>query len=645
MNSRIRILKDVLWIIAIAGLVAAVFRLWFGLGATTNLTDGVPWGFWKVFNMIAGVALSTSGFTVGFLAYVLKIKRFKPYVKPAVLIAFLGYGCSCAALLFDIGLPYRFWHPILMWNINSFLFEVFWCVMLYFTVTAIELAPVIFDGIKAERLSKAFHGIAIVAVIIGISLSSLHHSSLGSLFLVSPQRLHPLWYTPRLPLFFIISAMGAGIMFIVFVRIAWSYLYEPEPVFGDGKLESRNGFAGVHGLVSNIGAKRIPGPEMKTLTRLAMIGISLLALYLILKIADLAVRGELSLLWNNSPESWLFIMELATGALIPVLIMLLPGTKGRPIPVAMAGGSAAFGLVLNRLNVGIFGYFHGADGLYFPSLAEWALGLGVIAAAGLVFLAVTENFAIFDDKPAKLSLANLFSRTAGSIKHTWEVVMSDSLQRVSLIIVFILPLAFAMMYPPFFDSKSDTVRASLGIDVQRNVLKIDGDRNGFETIFAHAEHQKRLGDSASCIICHHVSVPQDRSTPCSRCHSRMLQASNIFDHDKHTLYVAQKENLTGWHPENRSCVKCHPENLPRQASTAVNCLECHRKDMYLPTQQNVEANLMYASSFCDAMHGTCLECHRKEAAKSDKKDLDKCYTCHKSLMKNTAETTIAAVSE
>ena len=183
-NNKVRILKDILWIIALSGLVAAVFRLLFGLGATTNLTDGVPWGFWKVFNMIAGVALSTSGFTVGFLVYVLQLKQFKPYLKPAILIAFLGYGCSCLALLFDIGLPYRFWHPIFMWNINSFLFEVFWCVLLYFTVTAIELAPIIFERFKAEKLIKFLHGIAFVVVIIGISLSSLHHSSLGSLFLV-----------------------------------------------------------------------------------------------------------------------------------------------------------------------------------------------------------------------------------------------------------------------------------------------------------------------------------------------------------------------------------------------------------------------------------------------------------------------------
>jgi len=231
-NNRTRTIKDLLWIIALAGLVAAIFRLWFGLGATTNLSDAYPWGLWKILNMVGGVALSTSGFTVGFLVYVLRLKRFQPFMKPAILVAFLGYGCSCAALLFDIGLPHRFWHPIFMWNINSFLFEVFWCVMLYFTVTAIELAPVFFERFRAEKIARALHRAAFVVVVIGISLSSLHHSSLGSLFLVSPQRLHPLWYSPWLPLLFIVSAMGAGLMVVVLTRIIWARWHESESIFG-----------------------------------------------------------------------------------------------------------------------------------------------------------------------------------------------------------------------------------------------------------------------------------------------------------------------------------------------------------------------------------------------------------------------------
>jgi len=642
MNSRIRVVKDILWSIAIAGLVAAIFRLVFGLGLTTNLTDGVPWGFWKVFNMIAGVALSTSGFTVGFLVYVLRIKSFKPYLKPAILIAFLGYGCSCLALLFDIGLPFRFWHPMIMWNINSFLFEVFWCVMLYFTVTAIELAPIIFEKLKAERIAKALHGIAFVVVIIGISLSSLHHSSLGSLFLVSPQRLHPLWYSPWLPLFFIISAMGAGIMFLVLVRIIWAKLYDQAPIFGDGTFQSPKDIADANGLVSALAARQKPGPEMIPLRRLASIGTALLGLYLILKLGNLLMTNKLSLLWSNTPEIWLYLTEIGLGAVLPVIIMLLPNTRRRPVPVAVAAFGASFGMVLNRLNVGIFGYFRDAGQIYFPSLAEWALGFGVIAAAGLVFMAATEYLPVFGPLPASPGFFNLIRKSIGTIRQTWNVALSDSLHRISLVAVFVFPLAFVLMYPPFFADSNVSVKPSLGVDIERKVLRIDGDRGNLETIFDHFDHQKRMGDSASCVLCHHVSFPNDRSTPCSRCHARMFVSSNIFDHDYHTVLVAEKENLQGWHPENASCNQCHAENSPKAGATAKNCLECHRQDMYPPGSLEPDEELMNADSFCDAMHGTCLECHKKEAAlKEEHKDLDKCHTCHKSLLRKAVEPSIA----
>ena len=134
MIERTRWLKDLLWILVFCGTLAIVFRLWFGLGATTNLSDAVPWGLWKILNMVAGVALATGGFTVGFLVYVLRLEQFRPLVKPAITLAFLGYGSSVFALLLDIGLPHRIWHPIVMWNEHSFLFEVAWCVMLYTTV-------------------------------------------------------------------------------------------------------------------------------------------------------------------------------------------------------------------------------------------------------------------------------------------------------------------------------------------------------------------------------------------------------------------------------------------------------------------------------------------------------------------------------
>ena len=634
MNERLRIIKDILWIFALAGLIAAIFRLLFGLGATTNLSDGVPWGLWKVFNMIAGVALSTSGFTVGLLVYVLRLKQFKPYVKPAILIAFLGYGCSCMALLFDIGLPHKFWHPIFMWNINSFLFEVFWCVMLYFTVTSIELAPTIFDGLKAKKLSKLFHSVAFVAVIVGISLSSLHHSSLGSLFLVSPQRLHPLWYTPRLPLLFIISAMSGGILFLVFIKIIWAKFYNPGPVFGSSARPLTTDIKVLNGTVCSISTRRLPGPEMKTISRLAIIGVSLLSVYLILKIVDLVILGKIGLLATGSAESILYIAELAIGALLPIVLIFNKKTNKMPIPVAIAGGAAAFGLVLNRLNAGIFGYLSDAGVVYFPSLLEWALGIGVIAAAGLVFLALTEYLPIFYDKPAKLSIIHLFRGSFHSLRQTWNIVLSDGLHRITLLSVAILPIAFVLLYPAFRATKSISVMPSTGLDAQRSILKIDGNRDGYLTIFDHTDHQRRMGDSASCIGCHHLALPGDHSTPCSQCHRSMYSSASIFDHEKHKVFIAGDKKYAGLVPANQSCNECHLADKPKSAEFSKKCMDCHSDDMFLTGRSEIQFSTMNAVSFTDAMHTTCMECHKKEAAKPGNENIDKCYTCHQSMNKS-----------
>jgi Ni/Fe-hydrogenase subunit HybB-like protein len=632
MISRTRTIKDILWFLALFGLVAGIFRLIFGLGATTNLSDMVPWGLWKVLNMVAGVALSTSGFTIGFLVYVLKLEKFRPFMKPAILIAFLGYGCSCLALLFDIGLPHRFWHPIFMWNINSFLFEVFWCVLLYFTVTAIELAPSFFDKLKAEKVSHFLHRIATVVVIIGISLSSLHHSSLGSLFLVTPQRLHALWYTPWLPVFFIISAMGGGLMLAIFVKIMWSWWYEREIVFG--KADMRNipllkKANGIEKLTSHT-----EGDHFPMIRQLATIAAGILAIYLVLKIVDLFIQGSWGALLAGTWESWLYLFELAIASIIPVGLIVIPKTGRSPVIIGLAALSGVLGLALNRLDVGIFGYFSDAGVTYFPSLAEWAVCFGVIAAAGLVFFVIAENLQIFSENPpAVQSRAGMFRQTFGTLRQIWNMVFMNSLHRVSLIGVVTIPLAFALMYPPFFDNrnKGNLIKPSLGIDAERRILKIDGNRDGLQTVFAHFEHQHRLGDTLSCNTCHHVSMPNDKSTSCFECHRYMNSQTVIFNHDTHKSYITEKENLGGIYASNNSCAECHEPGQAKSSANAKDCLECHKQDMFLNNEPKEDISLLTANSFREAMHKTCIDCHTKSIVSTGNKMLDNCGTCHQDL--------------
>lgn len=611
MTARQRLIQDLLWMCVLAGALAAGFRLWFGLGATTALSDAFPWGLWKILNMVAGVALSTGGFTLGFLVYALGRKRYAPLLKSAILIAFLGYGSSCLALLFDIGLPQRFWHPIVFWNETSFLFEVFWCVLLYFTVTAIEVMPMFLERLGVRRPLPFLHRIAFVVVSIGVSLSCLHHSSLGSLFLVTPLRLYSLWYSPILPLAFILSAMGAGLMVVVLARLFSLWVFEPKALQDSTE-----------------------GAEIRRLIGLARIAAWILGSYLLLKLGDLFVRGQFQIALKGNFESGLFLSETLFLAILPVVLVVMPRTRRSYVGLAAASLSAVLGLVLNRLDVGIFGYFHDAKAVYIPSPIEWALSIGVVAAAVLVFLFCVEHLSVFGhsergERPVAMPVGERF---IGTLRIP-SIVLRHGLYRVTLFAALWVPLAWTLLYPPFTSGRATPVQPSLGLDSERTLLWIDGNRNGLGVAFPHAEHKKRLGDKVSCIHCHHISLPRDHSTPCSRCHRNMVAEAELFRHSEHIRLVAAENNLVGLHAGNYSCGFCHPSGLPKQASTAKPCLECHREDM--GAQKLQKTGLEKPCGFAQAMHDTCLRCHRTH---TEKPELSQCSHCHRELGSETEDT-------
>lgn len=628
MADRTREIKDVLWLLVFFGTLAIAFRLWYGLGATTDLSDQVPWGLWKIMNMVAGVALSTGGFMVGFLVYVLKIERFRPLVKPAILIAFLGYGSSVFALILDIGLPWRIWHPLFMWNEHSFLFEVAWCVMLYFTVTIIELSPTILERFHLAGISRFLHRIAPGVVIVGIALSSLHHSSLGSLFLVTPQRLHPLWFTTMLPLHFIVSAMGTGLMVVLLAKIMYAHFYDSESVFGP-RAENQEALA------CAMPEKREPreeGRDMPMLLSLAVIACGFLATALTLKVVDLFRTGAVRQLTDPTWESWMYLGELLLLAVIPILLVALPATRKSPAGLGAAALSAALGLVWNRLNVGIFGYFRDAGEIYFPSPAEWALSLGIIAAAFLVFLYVSEYFAVFDDRwETRLRVRRRFNPSFDKFSGVWYRALRSGLHRVSLLGVLILPIAWILLYPPFRGGGKagpSHVKPPIAQDAERTLLRISGSSRWAPVTFKHSDHQSRLGGKESCGKCHHLSLPRDHSTPCYRCHRDMERQTSIFDHTAHFAHVAISERLGGAVPANRSCVVCHRPGEPESRRTAKPCLDCHRKDMSSLHPLPGAWDLMNACGYRESLHNTCIACHRKEALRVNRPDLPECRTCH-----------------
>ena len=613
--------KDVLWVLAFFGALAVIFRMTFGLGATTNLTDEVPWGLWKILNMVAGVALSTSGFTIGFLVYVLRLERFRPLVKPAILIAFLGYGSSVTALLFDIGLPFRIWHPIVMWNPRSFLFEVAICVMCYFSITILEMLPTVLEQSRFAKLGHALHKGAPGIVLVGIALSSLHHSSLGSLFLVTPTRLHSLWYTPLLPILFILSAIGAGMMAVVFISITYAKWYGAPSVFKETACAE-----------DPDARTPDPGVTLQMLARLSIIAASVLFVYLVVNLYNLFTSGAVQSFRNGEWESAVYALELLALCVIPIGVVAHPKARRSPLGLKIASGVAVIGLLLNRVDVGILGYFRDAKTTYMPSLTEWALGLGIVAAATLVFLFVVENFAVFDEgykerRRYRRRFHPIFDRLTG----VWQTTLANGLRRITFIGVIAIPVAFGLLYPPYSNATTfspEPISPPRARDRARKVLEIDGNRAREATVFNHDDHRKRLGKEKSCRACHHLAMPNDNATPCARCHRDMNLATHIFEHEAHFSYVAEDKGLHGPVPQNQSCDVCHTQGEPKTQSSAKPCLECHDKDMSNQKRYDTPFAIANAAGYRDAMHGTCIPCHKKESGPRAKPALAECGTCH-----------------
>ena len=198
-----------------------------GLGPSTNLNDQFPWGIWIGFDVLCGVMLAAGGFTLTAAVHIFNIKRLHPIVRPTILTAFLGYVLVCVALMYDLGRPYRIWHPLVMRNPHSVMFEVAYCVMLYTTVLSLEFSPIVLERFNLQKPLKIVRAALIPLVILGVILSTLHQSSLGTVYLIMPEKLHPFWYSPLLPVFFFISAIAVGLAMTIFESSLSSKYFGP----------------------------------------------------------------------------------------------------------------------------------------------------------------------------------------------------------------------------------------------------------------------------------------------------------------------------------------------------------------------------------------------------------------------------------
>ncbi|MFO7749702.1 MAG: Ni/Fe-hydrogenase cytochrome b subunit [Desulfobacteraceae bacterium] len=356
-----------------AGAIAIAARFIGGIGYVSNLTNARPWGLWVGVDVATGVALAAGGFTTAALAHIWGRHHYEPITRPALLTAMLGYTFVVLGLLVDIGRSWAIWKPMVYWNPNSVLFEVAMCVMIYLNVLYIEFIPVVAEQFKGKvnlpgplaflnrlldrllALADAVLGKAMwVFVILGVVLSCMHQSSLGSLMLVAPTKIHPLWYSPLLPLFFLTSAMAVGYPMVVFETTLATTSFQ---------LDS----------------------EMEILTPLTRITVFLLGSYMVLKLGDMALRGTYRYLFDGTFQTNAFIIEMLFGVIIPFAMLVSQRVRQSRKALFTAASLIVGGVVLNRINVFIVAYSPPlAENRYFPAPGEIFVTLGLIAT--LMFL-------------------------------------------------------------------------------------------------------------------------------------------------------------------------------------------------------------------------------------------------------------------
>jgi Ni/Fe-hydrogenase subunit HybB-like protein len=361
-KSRFGFWKTILWVVLLLGGYALLLRFTRGLGASTNLSDEFPWGLWVGFKLFS-VALAGGGFTLAAVVHIFNLKRYRPVLRPMILTAFLGYSMFICSLIIDLGRPYRVWHPVVMWNDHSVMFEIAWCVMLYTTVLLLEFAPAVLERLGWQKALGWLRGVMVPVVIMGVILSTLHQSSLGSLYLIVPGKLYPLWYSPFEPVFFFVSALCAGLAMTIFE--SW---------------HSRKAFG-----------KQL---EKSLLTGLGRVLAVALSFYLTLRLVDLAHRGVFHLLVLPRTETYLFLLEIAL-LFIPMVLLFRRRIHHNPTALYFCSVLTLLGFVANRMNVAITGMEASSGTYYFPKWTELAITMSLVASAFAIFWLAVKYLPVF----------------------------------------------------------------------------------------------------------------------------------------------------------------------------------------------------------------------------------------------------------
>lgn len=367
-------------VILVVGLILTIIRFTQGIGSITNLDDNTPWGMWIGFDLLCGVSLAAGGYFTTVACYIMGMKHFHSAVRPAITTAFLGYTFVVVALLYDLGhplrLPYMFFFP----GTTSVLFEVGLCVATYVTVLLIEFSPAPLEWLGQKYkfllpIRKYVLRATIILTIFGVCLSTLHQSSLGALYLIAPGKLHPLWYSPFIPMFFFVSSMVAGSSMVIF----------------EGMLAHKN----VHHYMDGTHLKEADEVTFSFARAASLI----LFGYFMLKFIDMCVQDNFKYLLTGYGVWWM--VEMLAFVLLPALIYA-KGARDHNITMCRLGAvNAVLGIVMNRFNVSMIAYNYQLSSAerYFPSAGEICISIFVVTLIVTVYRFIVYHMPVLYEHP------------------------------------------------------------------------------------------------------------------------------------------------------------------------------------------------------------------------------------------------------
>lgn len=361
--------------IILLGIVLIVIRFWKGIGSITNLTQEIPWGLWIGFDVVTGVAFAGGAYVLTFMVYILNMKKYHSIVRVTVLNGFLAYVFYAGALLLDLGRPWNVVNPIIGNNFgtSSVLFLVAWHFLLYMFAQLIEFSPAIAEWLGAKRARKILSGMTIAAVIFGITLSTLHQSGLGALYLMAKDKIHPLWYSEFIPILFLVSSVFAGLSMVIF----------------EGSIS--------HKVFFNQISEKNHKAQKGILQGLSKICAGAMFAYFFLQLLVFIHNKNWDLLYT--PMGYWFLTEMIGFVLVPMMLFIYSYRTSNTLLVRIAAILTMLGIIINRLNVTIIGFRWDAAVHYVPSWMEIVVTLTVIFTEIWIFRWIINRMPVLRDSP------------------------------------------------------------------------------------------------------------------------------------------------------------------------------------------------------------------------------------------------------